>query len=225
MKFNGLKLTGLFKVRANSSSPTWSPGTICSSPSPPAGLPRNRAGTPTSVLPSPRRFLPSQMVTVPASVGEIVEESPSSSGYFSPAAQWEVDKVFKLFDDKGSGKISCHELGSILRWFSAEMNEEEVASIVHDADVDGDGFISLEEFEKLSKSPQAAAGSDLVDAFNVFDTDRDGKISVYELRRVFVALGDEDCTLEDCLRMIRGVDKDGDGYVDFEEFVTMMTRS
>ncbi|CAN6455257.1 unnamed protein product [Victoria cruziana] len=224
MKFNGLKLTGLFKVRANSPSPTWNSGTICRSPSSSAGFPRNRVGTPTSVLRSSRRFLMSQMVTVPKTSAEIVEESPSNSGYYTPDAQWEVDNVFKLFEKKGSGKISCYELGSILRWFSAEMNEDEVESIVQDADVDGDGYISLEEFENLSAPQQATAGTELVDAFNVFDTDGDGKISVYELRRVFVALGDEDCSLEDCLRMIRGVDKDGDGYVDFEEFVSMLAR-
>jgi hypothetical protein len=63
---------------------------------------------------------------------------------------------------------------------------------------------------------------ELREAFEVFDTDRDGRISAEELLRVFRAIGDERCTLEECRRMIAGVDKNRDGFVCFEEFSVMM---
>jgi len=69
------------------------------------------------------------------------------------------------------------------------------------------------------------SGSDpeeLKEAFAVFDTDRDGRISAEELLRVFRAIGDERCTLEECRRMIEGVDRNGDGFVCFEDFSRMM---
>lgn len=45
-----------------------------------------------------------------------------------------------------------------------------------------------------------------------------------ELRRVLINLGCDKCTLEDCRRVIKGVDKDGDGFVDLEEFRSMLSQ-
>jgi calcium-binding protein CML len=36
---------------------------------------------------------------------------------------------------------------------------------------------------------------------------------------------EERCSLEDCRRMVRAVDTDGDGMVDMNEFEAMMTQS
>ncbi|KAK9154731.1 hypothetical protein Sjap_002211 [Stephania japonica] len=76
----------------------------------------------------------------------------------------------------------------------------------------------------LVADPEAPSAADhgLRDAFRVFDADGDGKISAEELWEVFAAIGDEGCTLEDCRRMISGVDSDGDGFVCFEDFQRMM---
>nr|CAD1829604.1 unnamed protein product [Ananas comosus var. bracteatus] len=43
------------------------------------------------------------------------------------------------------------------------------------------------------------------------------------LREMLVGLGDDRCSLDDCRRMIGGVDTDGDGFVCFDDFVRMMT--
>ena len=63
---------------------------------------------------------------------------------------------------------------------------------------------------------------DLKEAFEIFDTDHDGKISAEELLRVFKAIGEERCTLEECRRMIENVDRKGGGFVCFEDFSRMM---
>ncbi|KAI8023589.1 putative calcium-binding protein CML36 [Camellia lanceoleosa] len=49
-------------------------------------------------------------------------------------------------------------------------------------------------------------------------------ITTEELHAVFVVIGDEQCTLEDCRRMISGVDKIRDGFVCFRDFTRMMEQ-
>ncbi|OMO81214.1 Calcium-binding EF-hand [Corchorus capsularis] len=67
---------------------------------------------------------------------------------------------------------------------------------------------------------------ELKEAFDVFDKDKDGLISVEELGSVLCSLGlKEGNKMEDCKAMIRKVDMDGDGMVNFDEFKKMMKSS
>ncbi|ESO92156.1 hypothetical protein LOTGIDRAFT_121213, partial [Lottia gigantea] len=65
--------------------------------------------------------------------------------------------------------------------------------------------------------------SDYKEAFSLFDKDGDGTITSGELATVMRSLGQEpsDQELQD---MINEVDADGNGTVDFEEFLQMMCR-
>ncbi|KAB0361663.1 hypothetical protein FD754_005819, partial [Muntiacus muntjak] len=58
--------------------------------------------------------------------------------------------------------------------------------------------------------------------FRVFDKDGNGYISAAELHHVMTNLG-EKLTDEEVDEMIREADIDGDGQVNYEEFVQMMT--
>ncbi|XP_074576124.1 uncharacterized protein LOC141832527 [Curcuma longa] len=78
------------------------------------------------------------------------------------------------------------------------------------------------ELAALLAEPSPEAEEELREAFAVFDADGDGKISAEELRRVLETLGDEGCSLDDCRRMIHGIDTDGDGFVCFNDFARMM---
>ncbi|KAH0454857.1 hypothetical protein IEQ34_016781 [Dendrobium chrysotoxum] len=147
------------------------------------------------------------------------------SPYFSTTSD-----LFGVFDSDGDGdgKITKRELEIVLRRLSPKpLTEEELASMISEIDRDGDGCISLEELGAIGPSAlgRLACGGELRDAFAVFDADGDGKISAEELLGVFLALGDGGCTLEDCHRMIGGVDSDGDGFVCFEDFARMMGRT
>lgn len=57
----------------------------------------------------------------------------------------------------------------------------------------------------------------------MFDMDKNGSISAEELLTVLQSLG-EDCNLAECQKMISGVDCDGDGMINFEEFKIMMAK-
>ena len=61
----------------------------------------------------------------------------------------------------------------------------------------------------------------LKEAFSLFDRNGDGVISADELRLVMLNLG-EPMTAQEAEDMIGQVDEDGDGSVNFKEFVNMI---
>ncbi|KAL7197531.1 hypothetical protein ACSBR2_020129 [Camellia fascicularis] len=142
---------------------------------------------------------------------------------------FEFVQTFKMIDKDGDGKITSKELEALLSrvgLVGAEPpTEEELKLMLSDVDKDGDGCISLEEFGAISSAFESpACYSELREAFDFFDSDHDGRITAEELHAVFAAIGDEQCTLEDCRRMISGVDKNRDGFVCFGDFARMMEQ-
>lgn len=64
------------------------------------------------------------------------------------------------------------------------------------------------------------------EAFQVFDSNRDGMIDERELHKVLCALGfKEGLEIDNCRRMIAAFDEDGDGRIDFQEFVNFMENT
>ena len=152
--------------------------------------------------------------------------SRQSSGLL-PAYQPNLDemkKVFNKFDSNKDGKISQQEYKAILKALGKESMLRDVPKIFEVADLDGDGFIDFKEFVEVQKKEGGVKTMDIQSAFRTFDLNEDGKISADEVLQVMRRLG-ERCGLEDCRRMVRAVDTDGDGAVDMDEFMTMMTHS
>ncbi|KAK4265247.1 hypothetical protein QN277_026325 [Acacia crassicarpa] len=147
----------------------------------------------------------------------------------------ELRQVFATFDKNGDGFITRQELRESLRNMRMAMSEKEIDEIVVKFDSNGDGLIDFEEFcllisECMGRGDEAGEDDrkeeeeeNLKEAFGVFDSNKDGLISVEELALVLTSLGlREGKKMEDCKEMIKKVDVDGDGMVDFQEFKTMM---
>eukprot|EP01134_Creolimax_fragrantissima_P002076 CFRG2076T1 len=64
--------------------------------------------------------------------------------------------------------------------------------------------------------------ADLKDAFDLFDIDGSGEIDASELKMAMVTLGMSECKDTEIQFMIKGVDKNGNGKVDFDEFLIIM---
>nr|CAD1828343.1 unnamed protein product [Ananas comosus var. bracteatus] len=98
----------------------------------------------------------------------------------------------------------------------------EVAALAAAIGAPGGDLGLLLGFGEASAAASAAEEEELRGAFAVFDADGDGMITAEELRGVLVALGDEDCSVEECRRMIGGADANGDGVVCFDDFLRLM---
>ncbi|XP_068081958.1 calmodulin isoform X2 [Anabrus simplex] len=136
----------------------------------------------------------------------------------------EFKEAFMLFDKDEDGTITMAELGVVMRSLGQRPTETELRDMVNEVDVDGNGTIEFNEFlQMMSKKMKGADGEDeLREAFRVFDKNNDGLISSTELRHVMTNLG-EKLSDEEVDDMIREADLDGDGMVNYEEFVTILT--
>lgn len=138
----------------------------------------------------------------------------------------EFREAFRLFDKDGDGSITKEELGSVMRSLGQFARVEELREMLLEIDLDGDGNVSFEEFvDILSNMTDATAESsadqeerELRDAFRVFDKHNRGYITASDLRAVLQCLG-EDLDEDEIEDMIKEVDVDGDGKIDFYEFV------
>ncbi|GFZ10811.1 ARF-GAP domain 11 [Actinidia rufa] len=137
----------------------------------------------------------------------------------------ELRRVFQMFDRNGDGRITKKELNDSLENMGIFIPDPELTQMIEKIDVNGDGFVDIDEFGALYQSivGERDEDEDMREAFNVFDQNGDGFITVDELRSVLASLGlKQGRTMEDCKRMIMKVDVDGDGMVNFIEFKEMM---
>ena len=152
----------------------------------------------------------------------------SSSSFASLDVSSQLKQVFKLIDTNGDGKISSLELSEMLLSLGQKRSvaKKEADEMVRELDGNGDGYIDFEEFMDalgVNTVQFSDKEDELMDAFAIFDSDKKGFISAKELQNILAGLGYEKCSLSECFLMIKGVDKDGDGLINFEEFKFMMT--
>ncbi|CAN6892418.1 unnamed protein product [Brassica oleracea] len=137
----------------------------------------------------------------------------------------ELSRVFKMFDKNGDGKIAKNELRDFFKSVSILVPENEIKEMIAKMDVNGDGFMDIDEFGSLYQEmmEEKEEEEDMREAFRVFDQNGDGFITDEELRSVLASMGlKQGRTLEGCRKMISKVDVDGDGMVNFKEFKQMM---
>jgi len=118
------------------------------------------------------------------------------------------------------------ELGIVMRSLGQNPTEAELQDMINEVDADGNGTIDFPEVLTMMtrKMKDTDSEEEIRDAFRVFDKDGTGFISAAQLRHVMANLG-EKLTDEEVDEMIREADIDGDGQVNYEDFVKMMMTS
>jgi len=137
----------------------------------------------------------------------------------------ELSKIFKSFDKNGDGKLDMNEVkDGYLEHYGRIMSDEEVEAMFAAVDTDNSGFIEYTEFVLAATSQSALTSQEkLHAAFRMFDKDGSGIISADEIRDVLNFGGANSLSLEAVDAIIKQVDENGDGEIQFEEFVVMMT--
>mmetsp|Transcript_14111 Transcript_14111/g.20863 ORF Transcript_14111/g.20863 Transcript_14111/m.20863 type:complete len:165 (+) Transcript_14111:100-594(+) len=61
----------------------------------------------------------------------------------------DINKVFQLFDDDRTGKITIKNLRRIAKELGENMSDSELKEMIERADLDNDGEVSMEEFYSI----------------------------------------------------------------------------
>eukprot|EP00941_MAST-03F_sp_MAST-3F-sp1_P005642 g5642.t1 len=63
----------------------------------------------------------------------------------------EIMKVFELFDEDNTGKITFRNLKKVSNELGEKLSDDELTEMIEEADRDGDGMIDAEEFYRVMK--------------------------------------------------------------------------
>ncbi|KAK8487435.1 hypothetical protein V6N11_076655, partial [Hibiscus sabdariffa] len=129
--------------------------------------------------------------------------------------------MFTNIDTDNSGTITYEELKEGLARLGSKLNEAEVEQLMEAADVDGNGSIDYIEFISATMHRyRLERDEDLYKAFQHFDTDNSGFITMDELEAAMKEYGmSNEANIK---QIIAEVDTDHDGRINYDEFCSMM---
>jgi len=155
--------------------------------------------------------------------------------------------VFEHIDVDGSGELDVDELQQCMKSLGANISKEDILKMMQLGDADADGAVDFDEFVKMvraidEKAQRRAAekkwcsvfsafpltemdDKGLHNLFNDIDADSSGSLDKSEVASLLenATGGQQDAgTLAMIDHMITSADVDGDGQIDFDEFVQMV---
>ncbi|XP_076958246.1 caltractin-like [Bidens hawaiensis] len=124
--------------------------------------------------------------------GETKKQNPSGRHHgFTQQTKQEMKEAFDLFDADGNGTIDARELSNAMRALGFEMTKEQINEMIAEGDRDGSGAIDFDEFVYMmtDKICERNNRRELTKAFNILDHDKNGKISIKDIKNIAKELG------------------------------------
>ena len=136
--------------------------------------------------------------------------------------EYGFQECFKRFDTNKDGQISTKECENVLSSILGELPKKTIQRMVSYADLNGDGKICYGEFTDIMR--QKIRRNNFLKEFQLLDTNGDGKISAHEVKSVIKRVGKVTKTDAEIQKIIKDVDDNGDGYLDYNEFLNVMEK-
>ena len=128
-----------------------------------------------------------------------------------------------MFDRDKDGHINEKEIGNVMRSLGHDPTDIDLKDFLAEFDKNNKGVLNFDEFQLLMsrKVRDADTEEELIEAFRVFDKEGNGLISSSELRHIMTTLG-EKLTEEEVDEMMNEADYNGDGFINYQDFVRLM---
>ena len=103
------------------------------------------------------------------------------------------------------------------------LSRHELEKMIKEVDQDANGTIEFDEFVQMMIKKRKQSELEMKDAFASLDRNKNGYISVDDLRHSFSCMG-ERLSSEEITLLLEEIDEDGDGYINFQEFLKLMYK-
>ena len=136
----------------------------------------------------------------------------------------ELKEMFYEMDTNKDGTLTVKEIKECLMKLNSEkqMNKDEILLLFKGIDTNNSRRIEYTEFISAAiEKNEYLKEERLLDIFKMLDKDQSGKISKDDIKK---ALNNEDIDEEDLKQFILKFDLDGDGEVDYNEFISNMSE-
>lgn len=136
--------------------------------------------------------------------------------------------IFTLFDKKAQGSIGRDLVGDYLRAIGYNPTNKQVHELV-ESQGNGEQF-TLEQLEQLIADNQKLLDTttqgkleDFVKAFQVFDKENTGKVTVGDLKYMLTGLG-EKLSDDEVEELLKGIEVDSEGGIEYRKFIEDILR-
>ena len=135
----------------------------------------------------------------------------------------EIEACFYLHDYEDTGKISNDQLNLLMRTLGVCPTTDELPGCIKKVDPEGSGSFDLENFMNCMKDMVSSAANkqELADAFDLFDRNGDGVLTMDDMTKCaeFLKIS---MTMEEIKFMFEKVDTDKDGKITLADFQQLL---
>ena len=142
---------------------------------------------------------------------------------------FDIHKLFEEFDTDSKGYITDKDLHLIFKASGMYIDRNQCKEIIRANDKNNDGNMSKREFEDVMLDKMMTelvededSIIDLNSMFHQADINKDGYLTIDELDIMFKQYN-TNITYEDLVGLMKEIDVDGDGRLDIDEFIALMT--
>jgi calmodulin len=135
----------------------------------------------------------------------------------------EYREIFDSYDINKNGKIERKEMKIILKKIGKNGTQEEIDEIWRAMNkIDSDSTISFDDFiefiNRFNLTKNSMSTDDIINAFQIFDRNHDGTISINEFKHILMDLGQK-LSEKEVEEIIQDIDFNEDGKLNYREFV------
>jgi len=133
--------------------------------------------------------------------------------------------VFDIYDEAGSGKIDCADLGNALRCLKLNPTQAAVTK-AGGTEKKGEKGLTIEEFlpvySQMKKDKDVGTLEDLLEGIKVYDKMENGTIMLAELAHVLLSLGERLTNAEVDQALKFAGTEDEDGFIKYDPWLRQL---